>query len=184
MRLPRSILVGILAVAVLDILEPIIFYGVSRGTHPIRVFQSVASGVLGRASYDGGAGSALLGAALHVFIASVVVLVYWLASRRLPVLTKRPVLYGVLYGLAVYAVMTFVVIPLSAIGGSMRIPPLPALLNGIFAHVVCVGPPTAFAARAERSGGSSRRSQEDRGERETLRQRAQSQGPRRDLADT
>ena len=147
MRLPRAILAGIVAVAVLDILEPIIFYGF-RGVAPIRIFQSVASGLLGREAYAGGIPSALLGAGLHVFIASVVVIVYWLASRRLPVLTERPLLCGVLYGLAVYAVMNFVVIPLSAIGGGLRVPQLPALLNGIFAHVVCVGPPSAFAARA------------------------------------
>jgi hypothetical protein len=138
-----------LAVAVLDILEPIVFYGF-RGVPPIRIFQSVASGLLGREAYAGGVTSALLGAALHSFIASVVVIVYWLASRRLRVLTQRPLLYGVLYGLAVYAVMTFVVVPLSAIGGGLRIPALPGLLNGIFAHIVCVGPPSAFAARAAR----------------------------------
>jgi len=147
MRLPRAILAGMVAVALLDILEPIIFYGL-RGTPPIRIFQSVASGLLGRQAYAVGLPTALLGAALHFFIASVVVVVYWLASRRLPLLTQRPLLCGVLYGLAVYAVMTFVVIPLSAIGGGLRLPQLPALLNGIFAHVVCVGPPSAFAARA------------------------------------
>lgn len=146
MRLPRAILAGVLAVAVLDILEPIIFYGF-RGVPPIRIFQSVASGLLGREAYAGGVPSALLGAAVHLFISSVVVVVYWVASRRLPALTQRPLLYGVLYGLIVYAVMTFIVIPLSAIGGGVRVPPLPALLNGIFAHVVCVGPPSAYAAR-------------------------------------
>ena len=148
--MPRPILAGIIAVAVLDILEPILFYGITRGTPPTRIFQSVASGLLGRQAYAGGGASAVLGAALHLFIAAVVVVVYWQASRRLPALTRRPLVYGVLYGLAVYAVMTFVVIPLSAIGGGVRIPPLPALLNGVFAHVVCVGPPAAFAARAAR----------------------------------
>jgi hypothetical protein len=146
-RVPRAVLTGMLVVAVLDILEPIIFYGF-RGVPPMRIFQSVASGLLGRDAYAGGVPSALLGAALHLFIASVVVLVYWLASRRFAVLTERPLVCGVLYGLGVYVVMTFGVIPLSAIGGGVRIPVLPALLNGIFAHVTCVGPPSALAARA------------------------------------
>ena len=159
MRLPRAIVAGIFAVAVLDILEPIVYYGLSRGTAPIRIFQSVASGVLGRASYDGGIGSAILGAALHLFISAVVVTVYWLASRRLRALVERPLLGGVIYGLAVYIVMNFAVIPLSAIGGGLRVPPLPALLNGIFAHVVCVGPPAAFAARAA-AGGRAPRAEE------------------------
>ena len=145
-----------MAVAVLDILEPIVFYGITRGTPPIRIFQGVASGLLGREAYAGGTASALLGAAIHLFIAAVVVLVYWRASRRLPVLTTRPLLCGVLYGLAVYGVMTFIVIPLSAIGGGVRMPAVPALLNGIFAHLVCVGPPAAFAARAASHAGSGR----------------------------
>jgi hypothetical protein len=156
MRLPRPILIAIIGVAVLDILEPIVFYRLWRGTPPIRILQSVASGVLGPASYSGGAASALLGAALHLFIASMVVVVFWLASRRLPALAQRPLFFGVLYGLAVYGIMNFVVVPLSAIGGGLRVPAAPALLNGLFAHLVCVGWPTAFAARAAASTAASR----------------------------
>jgi hypothetical protein len=157
MRVPRPIIVGSIAVAVLDILEPIIFFGF-RGVPSIRILQGVASGLLGRDdAYGGGTESALLGAALHVFIATVVVVVYWRASRPLPMLTRRPLVCGVLYGLGVYAVMSFVVIPMSAIGGGVRLPALPALLNGIFAHITCVGPPAAFAARAAASTERARR---------------------------
>ena len=58
----------------------------------------------------------MLGVAIHFFIALDIVLVYFLGSRRLKFLTERPVVCGAVYGIAVYAVMNLVVIPLSAIG--------------------------------------------------------------------
>jgi len=143
----KTLLAGIAAVAVLDGLEPVIFYAL-RGVHPIRVFQGIAAGLLGRESFNGGIPTMLLGMGLHLFIASVVVLVYWLASRKWSGLTERPVRYGVLYGLMVYVVMSFGVVPLSAAGSGIRMPPPVMLANGIFAHLFCVGLPTAFAVRA------------------------------------
>ncbi len=142
----HPILLGAGAVAVLDGLEPVIFYAF-RGVHPMRVFQGIAAGLLGREAFNGGIPTALLGLGLHAFIATVVVATYWLASRQLPILTRRPFLCGPLYGLAVYVVMTFGVVPLSAAGAGVQMPRLPMLVNGIFAHVFCVGIPTALAVR-------------------------------------
>lgn len=147
MRLRHPILIGALAVALLDIVEPVIFYAL-RGVQPIRVFQGVAAGWLGRDSFAGGLPTALVGAATHLFIATIVVTVYWIASQKFPMLTRRPVASGIVYGLAVYVMMTFVVVPLSAAGAGIRIPPPVLLANGIFAHLVCVGLPTAFIVRA------------------------------------
>lgn len=143
----RAIAAGVAAVALLDGLDAIVFYAL-RGVHPMRVFQGIAAGLLGRAAFGGGAATAVLGVCLHVVIASVVVLVYWRASRALPALARRPVLVGAAYGLVVYAVMTFLVVPLSAAGAGLRLPQAPVLMNGIFAHLVCVGIPTGLAARA------------------------------------
>ena len=150
MRRLHPVLIGSLAVAVLDGIEPVIFYAL-RGVHPMRVFQGIAAGLLGRESFNGGVPTMVLGMGLHLFIASVIVTLYWLASRRWKALAERPVPYGILYGLVVYAVMTFIVVPLSAAGSGIRIPPPVMLANGIFAHLFCVGLPTAFAVG--RSGG-------------------------------
>ena len=46
--------------------------------------------------------SALLGAACHYFIAFSIVIVYWLAARWLPVLTRHAVICGIVYGILVY----------------------------------------------------------------------------------
>src|SRR5262245_8768332 len=96
----------------LDIVYAIVLWGYILGGSPVKVLQSVAAGLLGKAAYEGGAGTATLGLALHFFIALCMALVYVLASRRLPVLVSRWKLMGVLYGLLLFAVMNFVVVPL------------------------------------------------------------------------
>jgi uncharacterized membrane protein YagU involved in acid resistance len=89
-----------------------------------------------------------LGALLHFFIAFVVVLVYFLASRRLPVLREHPVLCGALYGVGVWLAMNFVVLPLSAAAVGPRV--WPVVVNGLAIHVFGVGIPSALFARAGR----------------------------------
>ena len=151
MSTARAILFGTLAVGVLDGLYATILT-VSRGGTPVRVFQSIAAGLLGRdAARAGGYSTAALGLFLHFFIASVVFTVYLLASRRLGVLSRLPLLCGPVYGLMVYFVMYDVVIPLSAIGPRSAPRPLDALLHGFAAHILCVGLPAAFVARWTRA---------------------------------
>jgi hypothetical protein len=143
----RAILYGGLTVGILDGLDAIAFFWLLRGARPARVFQGIASGFLGRESFNGGLATALLGVAIHFFIAFSVVTTYYFASRWLPALRRRPWLYGPLYGVAVYFFMNQVVIPLSAI----RQGPFSPLLfaNGLAIHILGVGLPTAlFVARS------------------------------------
>jgi len=144
----RALLLGGLTVGVLDGLDALIFFGL-RGVPPARLFQGIASGLLGRSAFAGGMATALLGVLLHFFIAFAVVTTYHVAARRLPGLTDRPWIYGPLYGLLVYAVMSFVVVPLSAIGA--RSPSTDVLLNGLLIHALGVGLPAALSARAARA---------------------------------
>ena len=142
----KALLYGTLAVGILDILDAFIFFGL-RGAQPIRILQSIAAGLLGRDAFNGGWGTAVLGLALHFFIAFTIVLVFLLASRRLPMLTRHPVIAGLLYGIAVYLVMTFVVVPASA-AGARGLPAWPVAMNGVLIHMVGVGLPASLAARA------------------------------------
>jgi hypothetical protein len=132
-----------LVVGALDIMEVIVFYGVRNGTSPTRIFQSVATGVLGNSAFERGLQSAMLGLALHFFIAFCVVCVYSFASSRIASLRHHPILFGTAYGLGVYLVMNFIVLPLSA-AGPPRLSVLAVVLNGLFAHVFCVGIPAAL----------------------------------------
>jgi len=142
----RAIAYGTLVVGGLDILDAMLFWGLWNDVPPIRIFQSIAAGLLGReAARNGGLPAALLGAALHVFIAFSVVSVYYLASRRLALLRERPVACGLLYGVLVYLIMTFLVVPLSAAFN----PPLtlPSAVNGVLGHALLIGLPSALFAR-------------------------------------
>ncbi len=141
----QALVGGAIVVGTLDLLDAVTFFGL-RGVPAARIFQSTASGLVGRAAYRGGAAAAALGVALHFLIALVVVAVYLLASRRLPALRRRPFVFGPLYRFAVYAVMEGIVIPLlAAVTGAH---PLPVVVNGLVIHMLGVGLPSALAARA------------------------------------
>jgi uncharacterized membrane protein YagU involved in acid resistance len=112
----------------------------------MRIFQSVAAGLLGKASYDGGISTFLLGILLHFVAASCIAAVYYVVSLKLPVLIRHAVICGLIYGLIAYLGMNYVIIPLSAIG-SRPSPPLRAFLPAFIAHAFLVGLPIALIAR-------------------------------------
>jgi hypothetical protein len=143
----RALLLGTLAVGVLDILDALIFFSL-RGVSPLRILQSIASGVLGRTAYQGGMPTALLGLALHFVVAFCIVSVYFIVTRFLPWLHRQPFLYGAIYGLLAYFGMNYVVVPLSAAAVGSGPPPTPVLINGLSIHMLGVGIPAALAARA------------------------------------
>ena len=116
---------------------------------PTRILQAIAAGLIGRdAAVAGGLRTAALGLVLHFFIAFMVVLTYHLASRRIRVLTKHPAICGIVYGLVVYAVMNYVVLPLSAAPPRTLVPPAAVLINGLLIHVLGVGLPAALSVSA------------------------------------
>jgi len=144
-----AVLAGGLTAALLDITYAFTFFGLKLGASPVKILHSIASGVLGKAAYQGGGGAAALGGVLHVGIALVMALVYVTASRTLaaPDLNRRPWLWGPLYGLGCYMVMNYVVLLLRF--GPRPAPHLDVLLGGVAIHMFGVGLPIAlFAARA------------------------------------
>jgi hypothetical protein len=133
-----------LLVGILDITDAFLFYSL-RGVSPIRILQGIASGALGHAAFGMGHRSALLGLFFHFFIAFCATSVFLLAARTLP-LGRHPWLYGGLFGVALYCVMNYIVLPLSKIG-LRPMPPLVPFINGVAALVFCIGIPLAFIAR-------------------------------------
>jgi hypothetical protein len=138
-----AVLVGGAAVAILDGLAATIDFRI-RGISFTRLWQGVASGALGAASFQRGNATVLLGLAFHILIATTAALVFNVAASYAPTLLTYYILSGVFYGLAVFAVMNFVVIPFSAMpqrpfsfGGTLR---------QIVIHMACVGLPISLAA--------------------------------------
>jgi uncharacterized membrane protein YagU involved in acid resistance len=138
------IVAGALVIGTLDAAYAIIFWGM-RGVGPIRIFQSIAAGLLGRAAFNGGLRTEALGLALHYFIALGIVVVYWIGSRSLPLLTQRPILCGAIYGILVYLFMNYVVIPLSATSRSRFL--LSWVVCSVIVHAFLIGVPAALFAR-------------------------------------
>jgi hypothetical protein len=141
-RPARGILFAGLLAGVLDITAAFASSAL-RGVGPVRVLKFIASGLLGPAAFQGGAMTAALGMALHFVIALGAAAVYWAASRVIVVLTRHPVPFGLLYGVAVYFFMSLVVIPLSAVPKR----PFVLSLQGIVIHMLCVGLPIALVLR-------------------------------------
>ena len=151
-----ALIASALTAGVLDIVYAIAFSYFRSGTPPARLLQAVASGAIGRdAAYAGGTATAALGLGFHFLIAFIITAVFFAAAARLPVLTSRPLIIGAIYGIGVYLVMNFVVIPLSRIGPR----PLPAaivVVTGVLVHMFLVGLPIASGARRAFRTGSLR----------------------------
>jgi hypothetical protein len=106
----RAIFNAGLVVGVLDISSAFVIWW-QRGVGWRRGLQGIAAGLLGANSFGGELVTAGLGLALHFFVAFVVVSVFYMASRKIEFLTIHPVVSGVLYGIGVYIVMYWFVLP-------------------------------------------------------------------------
>lgn len=144
-QIRNAILAGGLAAGILDAIDAVIAFKAVLGFDPVPIYQFVASGLLGPSAFAGGAATALLGLAVHFLIAFVAAASFVLASVAVPALRSRHFLSGAVFGIGVYGVMNYIVIPLSRIPASPF--SLPLFLNGLIGHALLVGLPIAYAAR-------------------------------------
>ena len=138
-----TIVYGGLVAGLLDVLDAFAVSGL-QGRDAIQLLQYIASGAIGSDAFSGGYGTAAIGTAFHFVIAFVTAAVYYEASRLLPVLYKRPAVWGPIFGVAVYFFMNYAVLPFTAISRSPFSVAL--LLNGVIGHAVLVGLPIALIA--------------------------------------
>lgn len=114
----RVVLAG-LTVAVADMSWAVLWARLARGVGAQRVFQSVASGVLGPAAFGGEWHTALLGLTLHVGVAFgwtllfLVTLLWWPRLRAWVSTRRGAVALGLTYGALVWLAMDSIVLPLS-----------------------------------------------------------------------
>lgn len=140
----KTVVCGGLVVGALDGIAASL-NAIFAGINPAVVWQYVASGLIGKTSYAYGWKSVALGILIHFFVAFAVTAIYFVVSRKLPILISRALLLGALYGAAVYFVMGYVVTPLSA---AAKLPfSFSSLLVGLLIHVFCVGLPIALITR-------------------------------------
>ena len=139
----RAILTAGLVVGVLDISSAFVIWW-QRGVGARRGLQGIAAGLLGAKSFDGGLVTAALGLALHFFVAFVVVSIFYLASRKIEFLTIHPVVSGVLYGIGVYIVMYWFVLPMAFPTFRHR---MGNELLAVAIHISLIGLPCALIVR-------------------------------------
>lgn len=138
-----AILIGGLAAGTGDIVFAFIFYPVGvQG-----VLQTVAAGLLGPdAARAGGWETAAIGAACHYFISLCAAAAYVLVSRVLPMLARQPLIWGPLFGIAMYFFMNAILVPLSAAGRPLNWNFVTQWIP-LLAHMVLFGLPIGVMTR-------------------------------------
>lgn len=140
----QTILTAGLLCGVLDGISAIAVFGFF-GRKPVQIFQGIASAVLGPGAFHGGPGAAALGVVLHFVVALGAASVYYTASRGVAFLIDHAMLSGVLYGIGVHLFMSFVAIPLSAIG--RRPFEWRSFAAVLIVHMIVVGPSISLVVR-------------------------------------
>jgi hypothetical protein len=140
----KAILTGGSIAGILDIAAASANVWLRSGRGPIWTFQSVAGGLYGAETFQGGYRTAAIGLALHFFIALTAAAVYYLASRKLKFMVEQAVLSGALYGIAVWLFMNLIVLPLTPLKITHS---LSSVATGVLIHIFFVGLPIALIAR-------------------------------------
>ena len=140
--LPTIALAGLIA-GILDITSAFVIAGI-KGTGSTRMLQGIASGLLGQRSFERGMATAGLGLGIHFLIAFTAAAVFYAASRKFSSLTQHAVVSGLLYGIAVYIFMYWILVPLvfpTAHHSMSRD------VTAVIIHIVLIGLPIALVVR-------------------------------------
>lgn len=85
------------------------------GYNPLVILKYIAGGLLGKSALAGGPPVAALGLLLQWVMSIIIATIFVLAARRLVLLLRQWPLWGVVYGLAIFVVMNYLVVPLSSL---------------------------------------------------------------------
>jgi hypothetical protein len=140
--LPTIASAGLIA-GILDITSAFVIAGL-KGTGSIRMLQGIASGLLGPKSFEGGMATAGLGLAIHFLIAFTAAALFYVISRKFSFLTQHAIVSGLLYGIAVYVFMYWLVIPL--VFPNAR-PSISRDVTAVLIHITLIGLPIALTVR-------------------------------------
>jgi Conserved membrane protein YqhR len=82
--------------------------------NPVLILHFIASGLIGRAAFTGGWETAAAGLLLQWLMSLIIAALFVSAAEWIALLRRRWVVSGVAYGVVIFAVMNFVIVPLSA----------------------------------------------------------------------
>lgn len=118
----------------------------TRGTPPMELLQVIASGVFGKAAFDGGATMALAGAVFHFAISLIWAAAFVAFSSRFAGAIARPPIAAIAFGIVVFFAMRLAVLPLSAFPFPVTFKPLAWGLD-LLSHVFLFALPIVSAAK-------------------------------------
>jgi len=151
-RVAIALVGGAIYVGSLDLVYACGYWWWLHNVPPGRILQVIASGVLGKRSFDDGIASVSLALVLQYAISFVMVGAYYVVSGWLPALIRRGIwIYGALYGLWLYIAMNDIVVPLSAAAKGSTIPSW--VIGSIVESILLIGVPIAWIARWTRKPG-------------------------------
>ena len=99
----------------LDIAIALIQYYSKTGKDPANVLRFIAGAVFGSKAYAGGTGMAVAGLLFHFAIALVWTIIFFFLYPKIALLQKNFIVSAIIYGVFIWAVMNFIVLPLSAL---------------------------------------------------------------------
>lgn len=133
-----------LLVGGLDILAALVRQYIKTGKSPVGVLKFIASGVFGKTAFTSGDIMIFVGFVLHFVIAMLFTLFFFWLVRKLPILLTYKVITGIVYGIFIWCVMQFMVLPLS---NTTKLPfAVKDAIISMSILVVCIGLPLAFIA--------------------------------------
>jgi len=143
----RTIAWATLVAGTLDILSAFVWSALAGGELG-GILPTVASGPFGDGVPAGGAGQ-LLGLLVHFAIMAVMVAVYVLTASRIPALNRYWWIAGPLYGVVLWIVMYWVVMPLRWESYTTPSEALP-ILKQLISHCLLTGLPIAWITARRR----------------------------------
>jgi hypothetical protein len=143
----KRLLITTLIAGTLDILSAYTNGFIQTGHLSRRMFQYIAGGALGlKNTLNGGVPVILLGIFIHYFIAFCFTLFFFYLYRKNRIFGLNKFVAALLYGIFIWAVMSLVVLPLSALP-SRKITIGNALSDSLILAVM-IGLPVSLSARA------------------------------------
>ena len=141
----RAILVAGFVAGLLDIAAAIVSFYLNRGTGPTKMFQYIASAVLGKDAYAGGMGTAALGLLFHFIIAYIFTVIFFVLYPKLNLQMHNMIVVGLIYGILVWLIMNLVVLPLSnaAIARPFKVK---GVITGVLILMFFIGLPISILA--------------------------------------
>ena len=141
----HTIVLGGSTVGVLDCIAAMTNAWMRSGVTPERVWQYVASSVVGPESFNMGASTIALGLLFHFGVAFGVAIGFYVLARIFPAIISYPFIVGPIYGIAVYFIMSYGIVPLTLVKqGAFN---WYGLISGLIIHMLFVGLPVALITK-------------------------------------